>query len=133
MKISKKSQYALRGLFRLGGVEGHTPMKVVADQEGISPDYLEKIFTELEKKGFVEAKRGPSGGYALAMKPEEITLKKILEALEGNFSLVDCVDEECRRVNSCPVAPTWKRLDEEVKEKLSLISIKTLIDKNKNE
>ncbi len=130
MKISKKSQYGLRGLFRLAEAEGFLPMKKVAKAEGISSDYLEKIFTELEKKGFVRSKRGPSGGYALAENPEEINLKMVLEALENKFSLVECVEDECKRMSRCPVAPTWKKLDKEVKEKLELITLKTLIEKN---
>ncbi|MGM0439109.1 MAG: RrF2 family transcriptional regulator [Patescibacteria group bacterium] len=131
MKISKKSQYGLRGLFRLAKEKGHTPMKAVAEKEGISSDYLEKIFTELEKEGFIKSKRGPTGGYALALKPEEINLRMILDALENQFSLVECVEEDCERLSNCPVAPTWKKLDTEVKEKLELITIKTIIDNNK--
>ena len=132
MKISKKSQYGLRGLFRLAEVEGHTPMREVAKKEGISSDYLEKIFTRLEKEGFITSKRGPSGGYALAMKPEEINLRLILEVLENNFSLVECVDEGCSRLDDCPVASVWKRLDDEVKEKLELITLKTILENNKD-
>lgn len=133
MKISKKSQYALRGLFRLGESEGYLSMKEVAEKEKISADYLEKIFTQLEKEDFIKSKRGPSGGYQLAKEPSDITLKDILEVLETNFSLVECIDEGCSRISECPVAPTWKKLDQEVKEKLSLISIKTLLDKNNND
>ena len=132
MQISKKSQYGLRGLFRLAESSGHTPMRAVAKKEGISPDYLEKIFTRLEKEGFITSKRGPSGGYALAMSPEEITLRNILEALENNFNLVECVEDGCSRLVDCPVAPVWKKLDDEVKEKLELITLKTILDNNKD-
>jgi len=131
MKISKKSQYGLRGLFRLAESDEYLTMKEVAEKEEISPDYLEKIFTELEKAGFVKSKRGPSGGYALAMKPEKINLRMILESLEANLSLVECIDESCKRITDCPVAPTWKRLDQEVKSKLELITVKSIVDKNK--
>ena len=132
MQISKKSQYGLRGLFRLAETEEHTPMREVAKKEGISPDYLEKIFTRLEKEGFITSKRGPSGGYALAMSPEDITLRKILEALENNFDLVECVEDGCSRLEGCPVASVWKKLDDEVKEKLELITLKTILENNKD-
>lgn len=107
-------------------------MREVAKKEGISADYLEKIFTQLEKENFITSKRGPSGGYALAMVPEDITLRSILEILENNFSLVECVDDDCNRLADCPVAPTWKKLDDEVKEKLELINLKTILDNNKS-
>ncbi len=106
-------------------------MKEIAKKENISADYLEKIFTELEKKGLIESKRGPSGGYRLTEKPENISLNMILKILENKFSLVECLDEGCDRISGCPVFSTWKRLDQEIKEKLKDITLKDLIEDNK--
>ncbi len=131
MKISKKSQYGLRGLVRLAESKKHIPIRKIAKEEGISSDYLEKIFTSLEKSGFVRSKRGPTGGYSLALRPENINLRMILEILENKFSLVECIDDKCDRMSNCPVASTWKKLDEEIKEKLELITIKNLLEENK--
>jgi Rrf2 family protein len=130
MKISKKSQYGLRGLFRLAEKEKHTPMKEVAKKEGISPDYLEKIFTELEKEGLIKSKRGPSGGYKLAYKPKEINLKMVIKTLENNLALVECINNGCSRLGNCPTAPVWRIIDQTLKEKLESITLQDLIDKN---
>ncbi len=130
MKISKKTQYGLRGLFRLAESDGHRPMKEVAEREGISPDFLEKIFSELEKANIINSKRGPTGGYALAKDPREINLKMIMEVLETNLTLVECIDSSCHRIEDCPVASVWSALDKEIKEKLEMITLKSLIDKN---
>ncbi len=130
VKISKKSQYGLRALFHLAGKKGFVSVREIAEEEEISSDYLEKIFFELEKNGIIKSKRGPSGGYALAMNPGKISLRMILETLENTFDLVECVDDGCRRIENCPVAPVWKTLDKEIKEKLELINLKSLIDKN---
>ncbi len=130
MKISKKSQYGLRGLFRLAESKRHTPMKVVAKKENISTAYLEKIFADLEKANLIESKRGPSGGYKLAYPPAEINLKMIVTALENNIGLVECISHGCSRLDDCPTAPVWKAVDQTLKEKLESITLQDLIDKN---
>ena len=48
--------------------------------------YLEQIFQRLRRAGLVQSKRGPGGGYTLARAPEEISLREIIEALEGPLS-----------------------------------------------
>ncbi len=130
MRISKKSQYGLRALFRLAEKPGFYPMREIAEREGISPDYLEKIFFELEKGGLIKSKRGALGGYSLAKKPKDINLKNILEILEKTLNLVECIDAKCNREKSCPTASVWKALDLSLKEKLESITLEDLIKKH---
>lgn len=127
MRISKKSQYGLRSLFRLVQTDGYLSVKAISQKEDISADYLEKIFAELEEAELVKAKRGPSGGYQLAKKPEDIDLKMVLEVLENNLSLVECIEGGCARLDNCPTAPIWKKLDESIKEQFELITLKSLV------
>lgn len=129
MRISKKSQYGLRALFRLAEKPGFYPMREIAEKEGISPDYLEKIFFNLEKGGIIKSKRGATGGYSLAKPSEKISLKDVLEILENNFNLVECVGERCDREEFCPTASVWKMLDESLKKKMNSINLKDLIKK----
>lgn len=129
MKISKKSQYGLRGLIRLAKADEFLSMKKVAEEENISSDYLEKIFSELEKQKIIKSKRGPSGGYRLALEPVEINLKMILNALETNLTLVECLEGECNRLDDCLAAPVWEYVDSKIKEELKNINLKKLIDK----
>lgn len=130
MRISKKSQYGLRALFRLAEKPGFHPMREIAEKEGISSDYLEKIFFNLEKGGIIKSKRGATGGYSLAKPPEKISLKDIMEVLENNFNLVECVGERCDREKVCPTASVWKMLDESLKRKMDSINLKDLIKKH---
>lgn len=131
MKISKKSQYGLRALFYLARKKGYCSVREIAQHEDISADYLEKIFFDLERADIIESKRGSLGGYVLALPPAKINLKMILETLENNFNLVECVNEkECDKVKNCPIAPAWKILDKEMKKKLQMINLKSLINKD---
>lgn len=127
MKISKRSQYGIRALFRLAEKSGYSSVRKIAEEEGISHDYLEKILSELEKKGLVSSKRGVAGGYSLAKKPKDINLKDVLEVLEKNFKLVECVGSKCNREDVCPTASTWRALDLSLKEKMRLITLKDLL------
>ncbi len=127
MRISKRSQYGLRALFRLAESDGYSPLRTIAKREEISFDYLEKILSQLERGGMVNSKRGVSGGYSLARSPAEIDLKSILEILETKFSLVECIDIECDRKGSCPTASIWMFLDSALKDALKSITLEDLI------
>ncbi len=128
MRISKRSQYGLRALFRLAESSGYSSVREVAEREGISPDYLEKILSDLEKGGLIKSKRGVAGGYALAKGPEEINLKDILEILESTMDLVECVGARCEREECCPTVSVWRKLDRTIKEKLESITLKDLME-----
>ena len=127
MRVSKRSQYGLRALFRLAESDGYSPLRTIAEREDISFDYLEKILTQLEKGGLVRSKRGVSGGYSLAKLPADIDLKNVLEILEMKFSLVECIDTECDRKESCPIASVWMYLDSALKDALKAITLEDLI------
>ncbi|MGE0668388.1 MAG: Rrf2 family transcriptional regulator [Sphingomonadales bacterium] len=62
----------------------------LADLQGISPAFLSKIFTRLEKAGIVEATEGVRGGYVLARDPGEISVLDVVDAIEGDKPLFDC-------------------------------------------
>ncbi len=84
MKLSTKGVYGLRALINLASAE--TPpvlLKDIASEEKISEKYLEAIFSSLRKNDIITATRGKNGGYALALPAENITLNKIIDALEG--------------------------------------------------
>lgn len=61
---------------------------MVAARQKISLNYLEQVFGQLRKAGLVRSIKGPSGGYLLAKPAKDITVKEILEVLEGPFSIV---------------------------------------------
>ena len=60
MMVSTKGRYALRVIIDLAesGSEGYTPMKNVAERQGISLKYLERILPLLVSAGLVEGVHG---------------------------------------------------------------------------
>ncbi len=90
MKISKKCQYALKAVFELAWRNGAKPVKThdIADAQRMSARFTEIILNELRHGGFVESRRGNEGGYMLARDAGELTVREVIECIEGPISLV---------------------------------------------
>ena len=71
-------------------------LRVIGERQEIPPRYLEQIFQRLRRAGLVTGKRGPGGGYVLAGRGSNVSLREIVEAVEGPIegSLRDRADDE---------------------------------------
>ena len=131
MMISTRGRYALRVIIDLAenADGGYTAMKEVADRQGISLKYLERILPLLVKENMIEGVHGKGGGYRLARKPAEIKVRDILRVTEGSLVPVACLDcgaEPCRRTSECRTLPMWKKLNSIVNDYLDSITIADL-------
>ena len=72
------------------GHNGQINVNHLAEKTGSSRFHISKVMQNLVKDGFLGSHRGPSGGFFLAMKPEEITLLNIYEAIEGKLEVTRC-------------------------------------------
>ena len=90
MRISSKGRYAVQAMFDLayhnGG--GAAQIKDICERQSIPHRFLEQAFQDLKRAGLVRSKRGPRGGYELAIVPEEIRLGDIVRAIDGPIVLV---------------------------------------------
>ena len=93
MKLSTKGRYSVTALYELAlhYGEGVVPLKTIAKTQGISENYLEQLMVPMRRAGLVESVRGAQGGYTLALPPEEVTIGRIITAVEGPIALVDCL------------------------------------------
>ncbi|OHD56341.1 MAG: hypothetical protein A2Y33_12095 [Spirochaetes bacterium GWF1_51_8] len=135
MKISTRSRYGLRLMFELG-LRYHEPLvqlKVIADTQQISEKYLSQIIIPLRAAGLVESVRGSQGGYRLAKTPQSITVREVIETLEGSLYPVDCSDgKECPRQKICPSTSVWTRLGDKIIETLDAITLENMIEDYRN-
>ena len=140
MKLSTKSRYGVRALFDLAYNSGSLPTQVqdIYRRQDISPRYLEQIFQNLKKAGILTSKRGPKGGYCLARKPEEITLKDILLATEGASLFVDCLavgdgrkkrKSDCAFNGCCVTQSIWSDANNLVTDHFNTITLKDLCER----
>ena len=85
VRFSLQVQYAICGVFDLA-YNGHgepVQIRVISERQGIPARYLEQIFGRLRRGEIVASKRGPGGGYTLARTAATITLREVVEAVEG--------------------------------------------------
>jgi Rrf2 family protein len=85
MRLALQVRYAICGVFDLAynGQGEPVRMRSISERQAIPARYLEQIFQRLRRAGIVTSKRGPGGGYLLARAPGEITLREVVEAVEG--------------------------------------------------
>lgn len=104
MKLSVRGEYALRALLVLGLNHQQPVVRIqtISEQQNIPKRFLEQILNDLKSAGLVESRRGVSGGYRLARRPEDINLASIVRHIEGALAPVSCVSERFYEKCSCP-------------------------------
>jgi Rrf2 family protein len=107
MRLSKKSDYAMRAMFTL--VEhygrGPIPIRELARRNDMPKRFLEHIMLEMKEKGWVKSLAGRDGGYVLARPPEQITMGQIVRHFDGIMAPIACVSvghyERCSQEPVC--------------------------------
>ena len=96
MKLSKKTEYALRALAELAmnQEEGNLQAQELARREKIPMKFLEQILLVLKKAGVLRSRRGAGGGYLLNRPPEQVSLGEVVRLIEGPLVLLECASEE---------------------------------------
>lgn len=130
MKLSTRSRYGVRFMLALAEHSSGEPvfLKDIARKEAISEKYLSLIVIPLRRAGLINSIRGAHGGYILAKKPQEITVCHIVDVLEGQDGIVDCLKKpwSCPRVPDCPSRNVWAVLDEKIRETLHGVTLNDL-------
>ncbi len=133
MRLSTQSRYGVRAILDIAyhseGLE--TQVKDIARRQGISARYIEQIFQKLRRAGIIGSKRGPSGGYFLNKKPEEITIGEIVRITEGSLNPVICLDPKsskprCDKSSGCVTRVIWNEAANRLKEYFDSVTIKDL-------
>jgi len=94
----------LRALLVLGlnYEQGLLPIQTISKEQNLPKKFLEQILNDLKSAGILQSKRGVSGGYRLARRPEEISLASVVRHIEGALAPVSCVSERFYERCSCP-------------------------------
>jgi Rrf2 family protein len=85
MRVSAKSDYALRALIEMAGRSDSSPVSAeeLGRLQGIPHGFLQAILADLRRAGVVVSQRGQSGGWRLAGKPEAISVADVIRAVDG--------------------------------------------------
>ena len=107
MRVSKKTDYALRAMFTLVDHYGGSPIPIreLARRNDAPKRFLEQIMLALKSKGWVDSVAGIRGGYRLAKSPAKITMGEVVRHFDGILAPIDCVSvtgyQRCSQESVC--------------------------------
>ncbi|MCL5071736.1 MAG: Rrf2 family transcriptional regulator [Actinobacteria bacterium] len=132
MRISTRTRYGMRLMIYLARNfnNGYSLLKDVAKSESISEKYLSLIVIPLKSAGLLNAIRGSHGGYCLSRLPSEIRIKDIIETMEGDLCLLECVKNKsaCERSDNCVSRDLWLGLSNEIVKYLDSLTLADIIN-----
>ncbi len=136
MKITVESDCALRIMLFLGirGLNVKTGAKMISEKENIPIRFTLKILRKLKLANMVCSYRGQNGGYALIKETSEVTLKDVIEVIDGPIVMNKCLTssgEGCdlRRSSICPIHYYLGGIQKEISDKLNEVTLEMLISK----
>lgn len=137
MRITLESDYALRILTELADHDDVVDANTLSSATSVTIRFTLKILNKLVKHGFVSSYKGAKGGYKLKLPTEEITLKSVIELIDGPIVIARCLEtsEACslnKDKTACSYHHIFNTISLDVAKKLNAITIADVINKNYN-
>ncbi|MGK0468358.1 RrF2 family transcriptional regulator [Clostridium sp.] len=133
MNISTKGRYGLRAMVDIAvhSIGDYIPLKIIAERQNISENYLEQVFSVLRKANLVKSARGSQGGYTLSKESSKITVGEVLRILEGDLGIAG--DDELLAVDKtikvCINTLVWQSVNEQINKIVDSVTLQDLEEK----
>ena len=124
LEVRRQSDLAVRALRALAEVE-RIKGPALAELIDTTPGFVSQVLTPLVRAGWVRSEPGPTGGYALAVDLNEISVLEVIEAVEGATETGLCVlaDRPCEETGSCALHVPWQRARDGLLRELAAVSV----------
>jgi len=130
MKISDAASLALHAAVYLAGREGErVPTSRIAEALAVSAAHLAKVLVRLERAGLVRGRRGPTGGYELAVPPKRVTLRDVYEAVDGPIETDRCLLGEPVCGGGCMLGDLVSSINDQVRARLGAVRLSDAADR----
>ena len=134
LKLTKKIDYGLMAIAYIAWNHGERVVntKEIAEAYSIPVELLAKILQRMVKGGLITSLSGPKGGYSLSTSPSDITVARIIEAVEGNINILNCSEEEsskCYQFDRCSIRTPMQRLEHRIVDMLNKTTLEELIER----
>lgn len=130
MELTRKGEYAIRGIIYLAQQQPGKMVLIseIAEAAEAPQTFLAKIFQSFAKLGLVNSYRGTGGGFTLGRPAARITLREVVEAVEGPIMPNRCLLDggACDRGEGCTVHPVWRKVQSQVVQILDSVTIEEL-------
>lgn len=111
INLTEAASIGLHGMIIVAKGTGVTNVLTISELTGSSKHHVAKVMQRLVKEGFLDSQRGPNGGFSLKVKPEDLSLLDIYEAIEGKIVAVDCpLDKEICPFDKCMFSGVTKKM-----------------------
>jgi Rrf2 family iron-sulfur cluster assembly transcriptional regulator len=128
--IRRNTDYALRAAVELANGYGNEPVatKQIARSQRIPYQLACKLLQRLHKADIVKSEMGPAGGFSLKRKPSDITVRQVVEAVQGPVRLSKCLVSKsfCGLSRCCPINPELGRLQSKINMFLNDLTLRHL-------
>jgi Rrf2 family protein len=116
LQLTRRAEYAIRALLDITLHQNEQPImsKHIAARQDVPIKFLFQIIPDLKGAGLIVTTRGNGGGIYLNKKPSEVTVRQIVEAIEGPFAINQCLigRNSCSRKPACPLHDVWRKAQE---------------------
>ncbi len=135
MRITLESDYALRIITAMASYDDITDAKRIASDTSVSQKFALKILHKLVLGDIVRSYKGVRGGYKLRLSPSEITLKTVIELIDGPIAIARCLESEescalnCDKT-SCAYHHIFDKISFDLASRLGNITIADVINNN---
>jgi len=131
VRISTRARYGLRLMLEIADNSSRHSiyLKDIARNIDVSEKYLSQIIIPLKGKGLVNTYGGAHSGYILGKSASEIKLKEIIEILEGDLNLIDCISNNsiCSKAQTCVTRDIWIKLGGRISDFLNSLTLEDLL------
>ena len=111
MFVSRRADYGIRAMLDVAAAspQGMALTREIAARQDIPLAFLAKIVARLTQGGLLQAQRGAGGGVALGRPASQISLRQIVEVVDGPIAVNRCLrnPSECQMSDRCPIMPVW--------------------------
>jgi FeS assembly SUF system regulator len=136
LKLNRVVDYGILVLTEIARRNACVSTTELAAAFGISAMIVAKVLKKLARAGLVTSERGSRGGYRLALPPHEVTLRAIVNALEGPISLTFCSSGtssgRCRTRPLCVATDSMRRLNHLVNGAFEAVSLEDILNAPKH-
>ncbi len=137
MRVTQESDYALRVITFLyqNGIGRRVEARVIAEKENVPLRFLLKLLRKMAAKDIIRSYRGSGGGYAIERPPAGVSVREVIEAVEGPICVNKCLGDSTKcnlgRSSWCGIHQALQLVQDKLVANLDDLTFEQVLELNK--